>query len=187
VDNMIMATVSDTSTTTKPNRTYGKRSLGQWVMIYLGIAIVLYGIVYFGFIRKGAGYMASTQPQSAPQTGGPPTTDMSSIVMIKADPNLGNYLSNLQGLTLYTFDNDQNGTSSCTGACAQIWPPYTPAASTGPITSEQLPTGFTMITRPDGTIQYAWKGKPLYTFTSDQKPGDISGNGVMGIWHIATP
>ncbi len=47
---------------------------------------------------------------------------------------------------------------------------------------------FTVITRDDGGKQWAYKGKPLYTWQKDQKPGDITGDGFLnGAWHIAQP
>ena len=51
-----------------------------------------------------------------------------------------------------------------------------------------MPTAFgdwSVVTRDDGTKQWALKGKPLYTYAKDARPGDGSGNGVDGAWHIA--
>ena len=44
-----------------------------------------------------------------------------------------------------------------------------------------------MIAREDGSKQWAYKGKPLYTWAKDAKPGDVTGDGVNNVWHIAQP
>jgi predicted lipoprotein with Yx(FWY)xxD motif len=38
-----------------------------------------------------------------------------------------------------------------------------------------------------GKSQWAYKGKPLYFWVKDQKPGDKTGDGVNGVWHAAKP
>lgn len=47
---------------------YGKRPLWQWVVIYLVVAAVVYGLVYYFVLAKGSGYQvpgtASPQTQS---------------------------------------------------------------------------------------------------------------------------
>ena len=94
----------------------------------------------------------------------------------------GKVLTNEQGMSLYTFDKDTDGKSVCNGTCAVNWPPLAAAANAKP------GDGYSVITRDDGTEQWAYKGKPLYTWKKDQKPGDITGNGLAnGAWHIAQP
>jgi predicted lipoprotein with Yx(FWY)xxD motif len=87
------------------------------------------------------------------------------------------------GMTLYVFDKDEanSGKSSCNGPCASNWPPLM-AADT------DKPTGdYTVITRDDGKKQWAMKGKPLYYWSKDSKPGDKTGDGVLNVWHAAKP
>lgn len=94
----------------------------------------------------------------------------------------GKVLTNEQGMTLYTFDKDSNGKSACNGTCAANWPPLTASASAQP------GADYTVVSRDDGTKQWAYKGKPLYTWKNDKQPGDTTGNGVAnGAWHIAQP
>lgn len=95
-------------------------------------------------------------------------------------PN-GPTLTDARGMTLYTFDKDSNGKSACTGKCAENWPPLT-ADATG-----SAPAGYSVITRDDGGKQWAYKGRPLYRWVKDTKPGDTTGDGVNGSWHIARP
>ena len=46
---------------------------------------------------------------------------------------------------------------------------------------------YTVITRADGMKQWAYKGKPLYTWVKDTKPGDMTGNGFLNLWRVARP
>ncbi len=41
-----------------------------------------------------------------------------------------------------------------------------------------------MITRDDGAKQWAYKGKPVYTWSKDAKPGDMSGDNFNNVWHV---
>ena len=87
------------------------------------------------------------------------------------------------GMTLYTFDKDTagSGKSACNGGCAANWPPFM-------ATDSDKPAGdFTIVTRDDGKKQWALKGKPLYYWVKDGKPCDMTGEGVMGAWHVAKP
>jgi predicted lipoprotein with Yx(FWY)xxD motif len=92
----------------------------------------------------------------------------------------GTVLADADGMTLYVFDKDTAGTSNCYDTCAANWPPL--AAESGAMASGD----FTLITRKDGTTQWAYKGKPLYLWIKDAKPGDTTGDGVGGVWHAAT-
>ena len=85
-----------------------------------------------------------------------------------------------QGMTLYTFDRDSAGKSSCDGDCATKWPPF--AAEAGAADEGD----WTVVTRSDGTTMWAHKDKPLYTYAGDTKAGDATGDGVGGVWHLAT-
>ncbi|MBO4227953.1 MULTISPECIES: COG4315 family predicted lipoprotein [Bradyrhizobium] len=94
----------------------------------------------------------------------------------------GSVLTDAKGMTLYTFDKDTDGKSACNGPCATNWPVLKAEAS------DKAGEGYTIITRDDGSKQWAYKGKPLYTFAKDQKPGDITGDGFLnGAWHLAQP
>jgi len=87
------------------------------------------------------------------------------------------------GMTLYTFDKDTagSGKSVCNGPCATNWPPLMAADS-------DKPTGnYTVVTRDDGKKQWAMQGKPLYYWAKDTKPGDKTGDGVLGVWHTVKP
>ena len=95
---------------------------------------------------------------------------------------LGDTLVDARGMTLYTFDKDSTGKSVCNGPCAKSWPPLAAAA-------DATPTGkYSIDTRDDGSKQWAYGGKPLYTWSKDTKAGDTTGNGFLnGAWHAAKP
>lgn len=91
-------------------------------------------------------------------------------------------LVDAKGMTVYTFDKDaaNSGKSSCTGRCAQNWPPVQAGDA-------QPSAPYSVVMRDDGTKQLAYKGKPLYTFTKDKKPGDKAGDKMMNNnWHAVT-
>ena len=92
-------------------------------------------------------------------------------------------LADAKGMTLYMFDKDTagNGKSVCNGPCATSWPPLA-ATATDKVTGD-----YTIVTRDDGAKQWAYKGKPLYLWINDKKPGDRTGDGVGGVWKIAKP
>jgi len=92
----------------------------------------------------------------------------------------GGVLTDARGMTLYTWDNDKTpNKSSCNGMCLMNWPALKAEAS------DKNMDAFTVITRDDGSKQWAYKGKPLYFFRMDTKPGDTSGDGRGMVWHIA--
>ena len=85
------------------------------------------------------------------------------------------------GMTLYTFDKDaaNSGKSACNGPCATNWPPLYASDS------DRASGDWSIITRDDGKKQWGYKGKPLYFWIKDQKPGDKTGDGVINAWHVA--
>jgi predicted lipoprotein with Yx(FWY)xxD motif len=89
--------------------------------------------------------------------------------------------TNSSGMTLYTFDKDAGGKSACNGSCAANWPPL--MARDG----AKANGDWSIVARDDGGKQWAYKGKPLYTWAKDQKPGDRTGDGVNNVWHVARP
>jgi predicted lipoprotein with Yx(FWY)xxD motif len=96
---------------------------------------------------------------------------------------LGTILTGPSGMTVYTFTADKgDGKSHCSGACARRWPPVTAAAG-APAPRAPL----SLITREDGARQYAWKGKPLYYYAEDRKPGDATGHEVGKAWFVVNP
>jgi predicted lipoprotein with Yx(FWY)xxD motif len=90
-------------------------------------------------------------------------------------------LTGAGGMTLYIEDTDVGGKSVCNGPCAVNWPPLAAPADAKPVGL------YTIITRDDGSLQWAYNGKPLYYWKNDKQPGDTTGDGVAGRWHVAKP
>ena len=81
------------------------------------------------------------------------------------------------GRTLYTFDKDAPGKSNCTGGCLAAWPGFIAKP-------EAAPAGeFGLVAE---TRQWTMNGKPLYYYVGDAKPGDRTGDGQGGVWHMVT-
>jgi len=98
-----------------------------------------------------------------------------------ADTAMGKTFVDAKGMTLYTFDKDADGKSACNGKCAENWPPLMAEG-------DAMDMGeWTVITRDDGSKQWAYDGKPLYAWIKDAKPGDVTGDGFNGVWHVAQP
>ena len=89
-------------------------------------------------------------------------------------------LVDAKGMTLYTFDRDAGGKSMCNGPCATNWPPLMAAGDA------KTMGDWSVVTRDDGSKQWAYKGKPMYTWAKDTKPGDKTGDGVNSVWRTAT-
>lgn len=98
------------------------------------------------------------------------------------DSAKGKVLTNDSGMTLYVFDKDSGGKSACNGPCAGSWPPLKASADAKPMGN------YSIISRDDGSKQWAYKGRPLYNWKNDKNPGDITGDGFLNnTWHIAQP
>jgi predicted lipoprotein with Yx(FWY)xxD motif len=117
---------------------------------------------------------SSTAPASMPQTA----TVAGSAA----------FISSSNQHTLYVFGADTSGVSNCTAAsgCTGVWPPYTaPAGTVAP-----SGTGFSIITRSDGSLQWAYNGAPLYEYVGDSAAGQNNGNGLTefgGLWSTGRP
>jgi len=91
---------------------------------------------------------------------------------------MNDVLVDANGMTLYIFDNDTTGVSNCYDKCAANWPPLM-------ATDADMADGdYSVIERTDGTKQWAYDGMPLYFWVNDTQPGDTTGDGVGGVWHV---
>lgn len=138
---------------------------------------------------------AATAAQSTPastQTAAASSTPASGTAVVVSSKHAkpGTVLdAGPKKLTVYMFEGDKGASSSCSGACAQVWPPVTTSAAAtagGAAVSADLGT----ITRADGTKQVTYKGHPLYFFEKDKDSGDAYGQGVVGFgasWYVIAP
>jgi predicted lipoprotein with Yx(FWY)xxD motif len=103
------------------------------------------------------------------------------------DPELGTYLVDPEGMTLYIFLNDEpgSGESACYDQCEENWPVF---SADEPLTlPDSVPGELGTIERTDGTTQVTYNGWPLYFWVADQEPGDVTGQGVGDVWFVAVP
>jgi len=92
------------------------------------------------------------------------------------------YLTDSKGMTLYYFTLDTDGQSACYGDCEKAWPVFYAKDLTVP--SGLNADDFNTITRKGGKMQTTYNGWPLYYWVKDQKPGDMTGENVYGVWFI---
>jgi predicted lipoprotein with Yx(FWY)xxD motif len=101
----------------------------------------------------------------------------------------GRILFDGRGFALYAFTADRRGHSACSGACARAWPPY--------VVTGRLRAGAGVdralmgtIRRADGTRQVTYKGRPLYYYVGDRRPGQVFCQDVFefgGLWLVVRP
>lgn len=94
------------------------------------------------------------------------------------DTAVGTVMTTPQGMTVYTFDKDRGGQSNCYGECAMRWPPVTAASDAQPFGK------MSVVERTDGSRQWAYGNKPLYTYHDDMAPGHVEGDDKGGVWHV---
>jgi len=111
-----------------------------------------------------------------------------SVVSTKTS-SLGTFLVDGNGRALYLWDADHGPTSTCTGACAQAWPPLTTTGTPkagGAVKASLVGT----TKRANGSREVTYAGHPLYTFAGDTRAGQTSGQGSNGFgapWWVVTP
>ena len=120
---------------------------------------------------------------SAGATSGMGTSGTVTLTIKKT--GIGDVLADAQGDTLYWYAKDmKGGPSTCTGSCLAAWPAITgkPAAAMGVTFAGRLGS----VTDANGTVQATYNGYPLYRYAEDMAPGQTSGNGAGGVWHVIT-
>jgi predicted lipoprotein with Yx(FWY)xxD motif len=104
-------------------------------------------------------------------TAAPPKTKSghAATIGVETSGSLGKILEDSQGRTIYLFEKDTGATSTCSGACAEAWPPVTangkPTVGNG-LTASKVGT----TKRSDGLRQVTYNGHPLYLFQGDHNP-----------------
>jgi predicted lipoprotein with Yx(FWY)xxD motif len=123
---------------------------------------------------------SSRTEEASPSTSGDAAGGGAAVTV--QETSLGEVLVGEDGMTLYGFTNDTDGTPTCVDGCAEAWPAAT-------VDSAELPAGldadvFSVVERPDGTFQLKAGEWPLYFFSGDAAAGDVNGQGVGGIWFV---
>jgi len=118
--------------------------------------------------------------------------DTTTQLQVASADDVGDYLTDGQGMAIYIFLNDTHSVTNCDESCQAAWPPVRVAADADlaalaegveGLDAAQLST----IELPDGTHQLVLNGWPLYFYASDAAAGDITGQGVGDVWFLATP
>jgi predicted lipoprotein with Yx(FWY)xxD motif len=128
-----------------------------------------------------------SSPPASTESPGASVSPSPGPVMINAkDTSVGKVLVDDKGMTLYLFDKDKDGKSSCTGECATQWPPV--VTTDNPTAGQGVNAAWLGTTdRSDGTKQVTYHNHPLYRYSKDTKPGDMAGQGVEAFgakWYV---
>jgi predicted lipoprotein with Yx(FWY)xxD motif len=155
----------------------------MWILTAI-VVVVVAAVGGYAIFHKSPKTTATTATPSSTATNNPSsnsnkTTSSGDIVQTETESGM-QFLADSNGNALYTYSGDTAGVSNCTGSCLTSWPVYAATGST-----DTLPANVTILTRSDGSKQYAYKGMPLYTFTGDSN-GQATGNGISG-FSVAKP
>ncbi len=122
-------------------------------------------------------------------------SDEGGTVALHNVQGVGRVLVDTGGRALYSADQETGGAVRCvTADCVAVWAPLTVPAGQDPTGPDDVSKLLSTVTRPDGSRQVAFDGKPLYTFSLDRSAGQVKGNGasdtfggVVFTWHVASP
>jgi predicted lipoprotein with Yx(FWY)xxD motif len=123
---------------------------------------------------------------TTPTTGGSSSSAVIQTATVPVKGQSETVLTNAQGKTLYYLTADTAKKSACSGSCAQMWPPLLFTDSSGPARSAPLAGKLSVLTDVNGN-QIEYNGHPLYTFSGDTAPSQTNGQGLFGVWFVATP
>jgi predicted lipoprotein with Yx(FWY)xxD motif len=129
----------------------------------------------------------STTPAPAAAAGAASPTAAAYTVAVAETSAIGKFLTGEDGKTLYTLKSDSTNSTTCTGACATNWPPFTLDTGETTVAGAGVTGVLGTFTRPEGTTQVTYAGMPLYYFAGDTKAGDTTGQGIKGVWFVASP
>ena len=165
-------------------RTPGAVRLGAGLAVALGAALLT--------AACGSSATTSSSPPASPAggTASPAAAGSGSgLVITTKSGSAGAFLTNGSGRSVYLWTKDIMDASACSGACAAAWPPVTATGAvtaSGGVNKADLST----ITRSDGARQVVYDGHPLYYFSGDPGPGQVSGQGSDAFgakWWLVDP
>ncbi len=131
-------------------------------------------------LGAGFGTSLALTAQAVP-AGATSSHAMTITVSTASVSHIGTVLTTASGLTLYRFTEDPAGGSTCTGACAKVWPPLLAAKGTH-IKGPKGVKGLSLIEVGNGHWQVAFHNVALYRFEGDKKKGQAKGQGIAGEW-----
>lgn len=124
---------------------------------------------------------------AAPNTSTPATGTPAGADMKVSSSSAGQIVVDSKGMSLYFFTKDvkDSGTSACVDACLDAWPIFTTTSDTPTVEGVTGTVG--TLSSPDGKKQVTLNGMPLYYYAKDKAPGDVTGQGVGGVWYLVSP
>ena len=133
---------------------------------------------------------APTSAAGSSSTSGPASTSAPAAAAADlkvADSKAGQIVVDGKGMSVYYYTKDvkDSGTSTCTGGCLDAWPPVLATADTPTVDGVTGTVG--TIATPDGKKQLTINGMPVYLYAKDLAAGDITGQGVGGVWYLVAP
>jgi mono/diheme cytochrome c family protein len=139
---------------------------------------------------QNASTISLSAPSSSTPTGpaGTPAAQQQVVVAAIQIPSVGNVMADSQGSSLYYNSDDGPNHSTCSGVCADTWPPLTVSQGVHPELAPGIPGQLGVFQRADGSFQVVYTNPPtydqvpLYTYFNDLEPGDRNGNLLLGIW-----
>ncbi|BCW12216.1 MULTISPECIES: hypothetical protein [Paenarthrobacter] len=134
----------------------------------------------------GSSGTSTSAPPSAASSS-PAASTAAGAEMKTASSSAGQIVVDSKGMSLYFFTKDvkDSGTSACTGACLQAWPVFTTTSDAPGVDGVTGTVG--TIATPDGKKQVTLNGMPLYYYAKDKAAGDVTGQGVGGVWYLVSP
>lgn len=134
----------------------------------------------------GSSGTSTSAPPSAASSS-PAASTAAGAEMKTASSSAGQIVVDSKGMSLYIFTKDvkDSGTSACTGACLQAWPVFTTTSDAPGVDGVTGTVG--TIATPDGKKQVTLNGMPLYYYAKDKAAGDVTGQGVGGVWYLVSP
>lgn len=145
-----------------------------------GLTLTLSACGESGESDGGSGGYGAESPSASPTSSAPAADDAASRVRLGTVGG-DQVLTDGKGVALYLFTKDKGSTSTCVDDCLEAWPPVAGPATAGKGVAEDK-LGVT--TRPDGSKQATYAGKPLYRFAEDKASGDGKGQGLKGVWYL---
>ena len=139
-----------------------------------------------GSSTSGGGLYGGSTPNPTPTTGGSQSSVVIQTGTASVKGKSETLLTDATGKTLYYFTGDSATQSACSSSCAQMWPPLLFTSSGEPSSSASLAGKLSVQMDANGS-QVEYNGHPLYTFSGDTARGQTNGEGLFGMWFVATP
>ena len=161
--------------------------LKRILVIALGFFMAMFIAACGSSTTPGGGLYGSgtTNPPASTTSGGPSSTVIqTATITVKGQSKV--VLTDVQGKTLYYFTADSATRPTCASSCTQTWLPLLFTGSGVPTSSTSLPGQLSVQMDANGShVEY--NGHPLYTFSKDTAAGQTNGEGLFGMWFVATP